>query len=195
MATSTVRGSRGSLDDDGAAPATPGGEERTSADGKKAPKGKSGSKSRKKADKKPRSKKRLLLLIALLVLVGGGAGGYVMFQGKSAPATDGAPKPKPTPVPGITLALDPITVNLAGGRYLRIGIAIQFSTKATAKDGTQPDGARALDQAILYLSDKQAEDLQTPEQIDAAKQELTSRLSAAYDDNVMEVLLTQFVIQ
>ncbi len=144
--------------------------------------------------KKPR-KKKLLMLIVVLALVGAGGGGYVMFHGQGASTASGAPKPEPSPVPGITLTLDPITVNLAGGRYLRLGLAVQFTAKATTKAGTEPDGARALDQAILYLSDQHAEDLQTPEQIDAAKRELTQRLDAAYDGNVLEVLLTQFVIQ
>jgi flagellar basal body-associated protein FliL len=77
---------------------------------------------------------------------------------------------------------------------LRIGLTIQMAkTKNAAPE--PPDGSRALDQAILLLTNASADSLQKPEQLESLKAELTTRISAVYDGDVMEVLLTQFVIQ
>jgi flagellar FliL protein len=140
---------------------------------------------------RPKGKKRKLLVIALvLILAVGGAAGFFLLGGSS----DAAPKEPPKPEPGVAIVLDPITVNLAGGRYLRIGLTIQMAkTKNAAPE--PPDGSRALDQAILLLTNASADSLQKPEQLESLKAELTKRISAVYDGDVMEVLLTQFVIQ
>lgn len=148
----------------------------------------------KEPPKKGKGRKRLIVLLIVLLVVGG-AGGYVAFAGgpSKAEATN-QPKEEPKPEPGATLVLDPLTLNLANGRYLRIGLTVQLA-KTKEKETTAPDGSKALDQAILLLTNSPAESYQTPEQLQTLKEELTTRISAAYDGNVLEVLLTQFVIQ
>lgn len=132
--------------------------------------------------KKP-SKKRLVILIALVfAVVGGGAGGYFMF----APA-----KKEPAPKPGVVARLDPITVNLTEGHYLKIGIALQ----ATAEVSEAPDGAKALDIAINLLSNRSVAELSSSDERNRVKGKLTELIEKAYEHEIMDVYLTEFVMQ
>src|SRR5690242_21828428 len=73
------------------------------------------------ATPKKSKKKLIIIVLAAVLVIGGGAGGYlVLGSGKSSASTT---KPKPTP--GAVIPLDAITVNLAGGPYLKIHLALQ----------------------------------------------------------------------
>src|ERR671926_954229 len=81
-------------------------------------------------------KKKLLLVLAVLLLGGAGAAYFFLFAGSGEPAP---------PEPGEVVSLEPVAVNLAGGGYLKIGVALQL----TADVGEEaPDGAKALDLVI-----------------------------------------------
>jgi flagellar protein FliL len=64
-------------------------------------------------------KKKLLLIVLVLLLAAGGAAYFFLFSGSSAKAAE--------PEKGAVVTLDPIAVNLAGGGYLKIGIALQLT--------------------------------------------------------------------
>ena len=121
--------------------------------------------------------------VALLVV----AGAAYMFVLKPKPA-DGA---KPAPKPGIVTPLEAIQVNLAGGHYLRLGIALQQTDKAAEA----LDGSKALDAAIELFSGKTIEDLTNLKEREKLKKELTKELEHLYEDEVMGVYFTQFVMQ
>ena len=96
-----------------------------------------------KKGKKPLFK----ILGAVLLLLGGAAGGYFAFGMKD--------KPEPPPEPGVVVKLEPITVNLADGHFLKVGIALQ----ATVDAAEEPDGAKALDLVISEFSNKEVAEL------------------------------------
>src|SRR5437763_11496353 len=96
---------------------------------------------------KKKSKKRLIMIVAVVLLLAGG--GYMMMGKKKKPAEP--PKPKP----GVVVSLDPITVNLAGGHFLKLGLALQ----AVAGTKEDPNGSQALDIAIDEFSNKSITDL------------------------------------
>jgi flagellar FliL protein len=141
------------------------------------------------AEGKKKSKKKLIIIVVAVLLVGGG-GGYFMFGrgGSSAP---------PKPVKGVVVPLDPITINLAAGHFLKLGIALQ-ATKAAAEP---PDGSEALDIAIAIFSNRTVAELNTAEGREKFKKELIKEVVAAYQDpktkvqEVMDVFLTSFVMQ
>ena len=135
-----------------------------------------------------KSKKKLIIIVLAAVLViGGGAGGYlVLGSGKSSASTT---KPKPTP--GAVIALDAITVNLAGGHYLKIHLALQ----ATAAAGTEIDGSQALDLTVAQFSNMNMADLASSEGRDKAKAQLLTAVAKAYEDKIMDVYFTEFVMQ
>jgi len=139
-------------------------------------------------EQKKSKKKLIIILVAVLVVVGGG--GYFMFG-------RGGSKAPPPPVKGAVVPLDAITINLAGGHFLKLGIALQ-ATKAAAE---APDGSEALDIAIEIFSNRTVAELNSSEGREKYKKLLTKKVVEAYQDpktkvqEVMDVYLTSFVMQ
>jgi len=97
---------------------------------------------------------------------------------------------------GQVLEMDPLTVNLADGHYLKVGVAIQLkvgTVAATAKDdGT---GARALDMTIAALSPRTMAQLTQSSIRDSIKQKLGYDTCMAYKGDALTVYFTDFVMQ
>ncbi|SEO78397.1 flagellar basal body-associated FliL family protein [Trujillonella endophytica] len=136
-------------------------------------------------------KKKLLVIVAV-ALVALGAGAYFMFF---AGGDDGEP------VAGEVLPLESIAVNLAGGGYLKIGIALQLTEEAASggHGGGGVDGSKALDLVISTFSQAQPTDVTGAR--DALKESLRQQIIDAYTDHeegtqmVMDVYLTEYVTQ
>jgi flagellar protein FliL len=140
---------------------------------------------------KPKKSKKKLLIIGVLVLVLVAAGAYVMLgKGKKVAAP-------PPPMPGTVLALDSITLNLADGRYLKLGMALQFTVEGSVAGEGAPalDGSHALDLAIAQLSNQPIISLNSAAARMKAKDKLVAAIKKAYDDKVMDVYFTEFVMQ
>lgn len=131
----------------------------------------------------PKKSKKKLLVVAILVLVLAGGGGYFFLL-----RPDGPPPP---PEPGAVVKLDAITLNLAGGHFLRLGLALQ----ATADAEEPPDGSKAQDLAIDEFSNRSVAELSSDEARHKAKAELVKKVSEAYDGDIMNVYFTEFVMQ
>jgi flagellar FliL protein len=132
----------------------------------------------------PKKGKKKLVIVMVLVLVLAGAGYFVMGRGSKAEAA-------PAPVAGAAVPLEAINLNLAGGHYLKLGLALQ----ATADAKEAPDGSKALDLAIEVFSNKSLAELNSAASRHKAKEDLVKRISKAYDGDVMDVYLTEFVTQ
>ncbi len=139
---------------------------------------------------KAKSKKKLIIIIAAAVLLlGGGGGGYLMLSGgKSSTATPAKPEVKP----GKVAVLEAITINLAGGHYLKIGIALQ-GIEGVAETGV-PDASRVADLAISEFTDRDLAELSSEQGRVKLKAELLTKIQEAYPDSVMALYFTQFVI-
>ena len=92
---------------------------------------------------------------------------------------------------GDVQVVEPISINLAGGRYLRLGLGLQL----TAEVAEDVDTAKALDLAIGLFSQRPVEEISTPEGRDALKSELAARLTEAYEGEVVDVYFSNFVYQ
>jgi len=138
-----------------------------------------------------RRKKLLAALVLLLALLGAGGGGFVMLTGGGEAAEAAEPA---APEPGAVVPLEPITINLADGRYLQVGIALQ---EAVAEGGhaTETDGSQALDILIHQLSGKPMAELASTEQREAVKAQLVEEIRHAYHDHVYDIYFTSFVMQ
>jgi flagellar FliL protein len=119
--------------------------------------------------------------VVLVVLVAGAVGYLALLKPSSEDA-------KPTP--GEVLALEPIQVNLAQGRYLRIGIALQL-TEETA----EVDGSKALDATIKQFSGTSVGELSNDKTRRALKEQLERTVVEMYQDEVMALYLVEFVTQ
>jgi flagellar FliL protein len=129
------------------------------------------------AEKK--SKKKLLIILVGVLAIAGAAYWFVL-----------RPKPEPAPEPGEVVTMEPIQINLAGGHYLKVGVALQLTK--TAHDA---DGSKALDAVIELFSGKSMDELTRTEGRDKLKKELKKELVHDYHGDVMDVYFTDFVTQ
>ncbi|GAB6899890.1 flagellar basal body-associated FliL family protein [Kineosporia succinea] len=118
-------------------------------------------------------KKLIIIALPVIVLVLAAAWFFVL---RPKDDSSGAAKELPAPVAGTVVPLDSITVNLAKGHFLKVGIALQ-PTKDVAE---APDGSKALDQVINVFSNMTIDQLSSTEGKDAAKKELVARVKLAY---------------
>ena len=135
----------------------------------------------KDAAEKPKSKKKLLLIVAVVVLAAVGGGAYFLL------GSDGE---EPPPEPGEVLPLESITVNLTEGHYLKMRLALQ----ATAEVTEDIDGSKALDLAVDEFSNKSVTELGN-EGRQKHKAELKEKIIEAYEGEVMDIYVTDFVMQ
>lgn len=133
-----------------------------------------------------RSRKKLLLIAApLLALV---AAWYLLL----GPGSSGSGEPT-EPVAGEVVPLEAITMNLADGRLLKVGLALQL-VEGAGEHGPI-SGSVALDEAISFLGEHSYAQLSAPEGRQQAKAELSERVAERYHHEVLEVYFTEFVMQ
>jgi flagellar protein FliL len=133
-----------------------------------------------KADKKSLGKKKLIMIGALVLALASGGGYY--YLGKSGPTE---------PEPGEVLTLEPITLNLTDGHYLKLRLALQ----ATADVEKKLDGSRAMDLAVSEFSNRPVAELSGNEAREASKAALKQKVSDAYKGDVMDIYFTEFVME
>ncbi len=132
-------------------------------------------------------KKKLVLILLVVLLAAAGAAYFFLFSGSSAEAEE--------PVPGEVLALEPVAVNLAGGGYLKIGVALQLTEGAGGggHGGGGLDGAKATDLIISTFSQAKPADVTSAR--DALKEALEQKIVEAYHGDVIEIYYTEYVTQ
>ena len=121
-----------------------------------------------------------------------GAAWYLLMGPGKGGSAAAEPVAEPEPVPGAVLTVEPVSVNLADGHYLRIGMGLQLTADAGEET---PDPSVALDLAISLFSGRTVDEVSDPAQRDALKAELAHQLSEAYEGEVMDVYLTNYVTQ
>jgi flagellar FliL protein len=143
-------------------------------------------------DEAPKGGKKKLLIIGLVAVLALGAAAYFfVFSGGGAEA-------EPAPEAGaVVLTVDPVAINLAGGSYLKLGLALQFSLaydeNAGGHEGGDPDGSKALDIAIAQFSGAALTDVQTNRE--ALKAALQEAIVKAYHGDVYSIYYTEYVTQ
>ena len=128
-------------------------------------------------------KKKLIVIVVGLLVVGAAAYFFVL-----KPDSGGK---KEKPVAGEVVALEPRQLNLEGGHYLKLGLALQ-GTDSVAHG---IDGSKALDAAIELFSGRSVEELSDHEEVHHLKKELKKELDHLYHGDVMDVYFTDFVTQ
>src|SRR5262249_13947261 len=115
---------------------------------------------------------------------------------EKAPATATTTTVDPETDRGFVLQMDPMTVNLADGHYLKVGVALQLKKGVvveTAKDDGL--GAKALDMTISALSPRTMADLGKASAREGVKQKLGYDVCEAYNGEALTVFFTDFVMQ
>jgi flagellar protein FliL len=167
-----------------------------------ADKSKKGKKAKK--DKSGRSN----LVPAIVLAIGVAAAGYFMGSGGTsaeAVAPAGAETIEAAPVPGEFVEVEPMTLNLDGGRFLRVGVSFLTVEGFEAIDGDPHKGeparfypehaSKLRDQLIAMFGGREVSTLLGAEGLEAAKTELLERANVVLDDQVLEVYFVEFVMQ
>lgn len=98
--------------------------------------------------------------------------------------------PASTEKPGEVVTVDPVTINLAAGHYLKVGLAMQ----ATADAGEHVPPGIAADALITQFSGKTVEELSSEEGREEAKKELLKSVKKLYHHKVYEIYYTTYVM-
>lgn len=136
---------------------------------------------------KPKKSKKLVVIVAVAAALLGAAAWFFFLKGPSEPAAE------PEPEPGDTLTVEAMSINLADGHYLRLGLGLQLTIEAGAHGPV--DAAPARDAAISLFSGRTVAEIADPTTREALKAELTETLVHAYHGEVMAVYLTDYVTQ
>jgi len=151
-----------------------------------------------KGEKKGKSN----LVPAIVLAVGIAVGGY--FMGGSSDSTtsgDAAKTDAEAPVPGLIATMDPLSVNLADGHFLKVGVALVLAEGIEPAEFEKGEVAKAKDMLIDRLGGADMATLTSPEGRKALKEELTTKAKEIYTDptteqaTVLEVYFTDFVMQ
>ena len=135
-----------------------------------------------------KGRKKVLVILAAVLLLGGGGAWYLLLgPGKS----DEAAEEKPAVELGEVINVEPISINLADGHYLKLGLGLQSIAEVTH----EPDGSIASDAAITLYSGRPMSELADPVQREALKQELKETLEKKYHHDVVDVYFTEYVMQ
>lgn len=133
------------------------------------------------------------LLLAAFMLKGGGGGSTPPAPPATSETTvaEGEGHGDPADV----VALDAITLNLADGRFLKLGLALQLGEGVEIEGEPANFGARALDETIDLMGSYTFKELSAPGAREKAKEKLSEAVSEAYDGSVLAVYFTEFVMQ
>jgi flagellar FliL protein len=137
-------------------------------------------------------KNKLVMIVVPVLLVVVAAWYFVLGPGSGGSAAEEKPKVEL----GEVVALDPITMNLADGRLLKVGLALQLPLEPPPGAGHgEFSGSLALDEAIAFLGEHTYDQLAAPAARQEAKKELSHRVNERYHHGVLEVYFTEFVMQ
>ena len=147
----------------------------------------------------------IVIAVGLVVagfMFGGGRGADVSAQAEVKPSEAHTAKAEPAPPLGPVQNLEPITLNLADGRFLKVGLALQLAEPhAEEEESEELPSAKALDIAISELGSYTMDELSSPKYRELVKKKLSEKVSKAYVDPatsssvVTKVYFTEFVMQ
>jgi flagellar FliL protein len=126
-------------------------------------------------------RRKKLVLVVVLVALAAAAAWYFLLRPAPAPSA---------PLPGEVVPLEPIQVNLADGHYLKIAIALQ-----AVEGAHEIDGSKALDATIETFSNRPLSSVLSSRNREKLRAELTKEVEHLYEEEVMDVYLTEFVTQ
>lgn len=137
-------------------------------------------------------KKKLVIAAVALVVLGAGAKATVL-----APSADaGAEAAEAEAKGGELVQVEPMSVNLADGRYLQVGVAVELAEGVPAKEFEKKgQAAKMRDLVIATAAPRTVAELTTPEGRDAFKEQLRAGAEELYHEEFHDVYLTDLVMQ
>ncbi len=139
--------------------------------------------------------KRSNVLPALIGAGGLVVGGFLM-KPSSAPAATEEAAAEEEAVPGELVALEPMTLNLSDGHYLRLGVALELIEGVEAKEFEESGATnRFRDLIIDRAADLTSGEVATPDGRDQLKSTLRDGGHELFEEEFFEIYLTELVVQ
>lgn len=142
----------------------------------------------------PKGQNRLVLVFAVVGVLAllGGAAFFFGLIGGGEDAEGAEPTVEPTPTElGMVVQLDSLTLNLASGRFLKLGVAVEMAPGLTVEPPTAP----IYDELIDLFAPLTFEELTIATVREETKTTLLDRLRSTYGDDIAGVYYTEFVMQ
>ncbi|SOD71325.1 flagellar FliL protein [Jatrophihabitans sp. GAS493] len=127
-----------------------------------------------------KSKKKLFIIIAVVVLALGGAGYFFLMPKSNAVAV---------PKAGNIVTMDAMTLNLAGGHYLKVQVALTLVAGHEAGMET----TKAANIIIDEFSNLTVPQISSKAKREALKKDLVKNLQGAYPGQIFDTDFIQFV--
>lgn len=141
----------------------------------------------------PPVKKRSNLVPALILAVGMVAAAYLLKPETTSPTP---PEPAEEQSPGPVVGLDPLTLNLSDGKFIRIGVAIELTEDADVAAFEEHGAATRLQDLVIFEVTKlDSESVTGSARLEALKSTLSSGAAELYGDDFHGLYLTDLVIQ
>ncbi|MDQ2678150.1 MAG: flagellar basal body-associated FliL family protein [Actinomycetota bacterium] len=143
----------------------------------------------------PPAKKRSNLIPALILAVGLlGAGFMVSTAMKGGDTTDEAAAAEI--VPGEIVQLEPMTLNLTDGRYLRLGLAVELVDGVPGSEWVEHGGSsRYMDLIIDRVGERSGEEIVGPGGREELKELLRDGGAELFAEEFSEIYVTEFIVQ
>ncbi|HEX7097169.1 MAG TPA: flagellar basal body-associated FliL family protein [Acidimicrobiales bacterium] len=146
------------------------------------------------------------LLLAVVLLVGLAGGWFLRSSAGGAANAAAGPTTTAAPEPGLMVSIPALSLNLADGHYLKIGVAVQLvdGTEITSggHDGDTPvdawlaeHGPVIRDLLINELGGAHVAELGDAASREAVRQRLLSKANEHLDGQVYALYFTEFVMQ
>jgi flagellar FliL protein len=149
-----------------------------------------------KAEKADKPKGKGNLVPAVVLAVGLLGGGYFMSQGGGKAASAAEAPTTSTIALGEVVKLDPVTLNLADGHFLKVTMALQLGKGGVAAELTKSGrAARAANIALTVLQHKTLAELTPPAARQEAQDEISTKVHEAFGEEVVSVYWLEFVMQ
>ncbi len=133
-----------------------------------------------------KKKKPMMLLVIVAVVLGAGAYWFIL-----RPSGAEAASAEPVVESGPVVDLEPLTLNLADGRYLKIGLSLEVTEEAAHASEEGVNGAKARDAAISILGQRTYEQMLAPKSRTAAISALEKEVEKRYDGDVLDFRWTE----
>lgn len=145
----------------------------------------------------PARQQRSLVLPALILAVGLVVGGFLMGSGGSdAPAEEHAAEEGEEVVPGEIVPLEPMTLNLVDGSYLRLGVAVELVEGVPGGEWVEHgESSKYVDAVIEKVGGWSSEQLTAEGGRGELKDVLRDAGTELFEHEFHEVYLTEYIVQ
>ncbi|MGH2734349.1 MAG: flagellar basal body-associated FliL family protein [Actinomycetota bacterium] len=144
------------------------------------------------AEEKSGGKKKIIIIVVALAVVGFGAKTFLL----KSPDAEAKPK-KEKPVAGEVVDGGSLTVNLADSGYARVGLGLVLNA-LEGEHGAELVNAMLpmmKDAAITEISQRTSDELLAKHGKEELKKHLSEAAHEIYHEAVLEVVLTEFIVQ